>query len=157
MGNHDGIEKYVGEHGSSAILTEFIGLINDRYKAIEEKLSKAEARAEKAEQEKKYLEYEMYKLRERVRDLEEKVAGKHSAIMEGIKEKILQLLEKRPDLETEAVAAVLNISPAVAAVHLKELEDRRFAYASHDYAMTAPTTWFILQDGRNYLAAQGII
>lgn len=157
MGNYDGIEKYVNEHGSSVILNEFIGLINGKYKALEGKLLKAEARAEAAELEKKKLEHELCKLRDRVRELEEKITGNHPTGMEKVKQNILQLLAKRPDLETEAVAAVLRISPEIAVLHLKELENKKFAYGAYDYAMSAPTTWFLLQEGRDYLIAQGLI
>lgn len=158
MGNYDGIEKYVNEHGSSTILGEFIGLINDKYKALEEKLLEAEARAERAEAARQKFEIEVLILRDRLRELEEKVeGGSRSTGMGPLEENILQLLAKRPDLETEAVAAVLRISPELAASHLKELENQKFAYGSYDYAMSAPTTWFLLQDGRNYLAAQGLI
>lgn len=152
----NGIEKYVSEHESSAILNEFIGLISDKYKALEEKLLRAEARAEAAELEKKMLEHEIHKLRDRVRELEEKIAGNHSTGLEAVQQNILQLLAKRPDLETEAVAAVLGIDPEIAALHLKELENQKFAYGSYDYAMSAPTTWFLLQNGRDYLISQGL-
>lgn len=157
MGNFDGIEKYINEYGSSVILNEFIGLINGEYKALEGKLLKAQARAEAAELDKKRLEHELSKLRDRVRELEEKITGNYSTGIEEVEQKILQLLAKRQDLETEAVAAVLRISPEIAALHLKELENRKFAYGSYDYAMSAPTTWFLLQDGRDYLIAQGLI
>lgn len=158
MRNSNGVEKYVDDFGSSVILNELIGLVNGRYKVLEEKLSAAEARAEKAELEKQKLEVEVYILRDRVRALEEKVAGSGSSTsMEDVKKDILQLLGKRPDLETEAVAAVMNISPEVAASHLKELENQKLAYGSYDYAMSAPTTWFLLQDGRNYLVANGLL
>jgi|GEM_PF-3265606 len=158
MGNYDEKEKYVNEHGFSSILSEFIGLINDKYKALEEKHLEAEARAERAEVARQKLEVEVFILRDRVHELEAKVkSGSQSAGVDALKDKILQLLAKRPYLETEAVAAVLCISPEAAASHLKELEDRKFAYGSYDYAMSAPTTWFLLRDGRHYLASQGLI
>jgi chromosome segregation ATPase len=157
MRNSNGVEKYAEDFGSSVMLNELIGLVNGRYKILEDKLAAAEARAEKAELEKQKLEVEVYILRDRVHALEEKISGNGSTGLEDVKKNILQLLAKRSDLETEAVAAVLKISPEVAASHLKELENRKLAYGSYDYAMSEPTTWFLLQDGRNYLIANGLI
>ncbi len=146
----DGIEKLINEQGR-------IGLTDDNCKALEGKLLEAEARAEAAELDKKKLDLEVSKLRDRVRELEDKITGNHSGCMEDVKEKILQVLAKRPDLETEAVAAVLNIGPEVAAFHLKELENKKFAYGAYTYGMIEPATWFLLQDGKHYLIAHGLI
>ena len=45
MGLLDSIEKLINEHGSATILKERIALANDKYTALEKKLSESELRA----------------------------------------------------------------------------------------------------------------
>lgn len=71
MGLLDGLERLINEHGSATILKERIELANDKYAALERRLAETDQRVVQLEREKQALEIETYKLREKVRELEQ--------------------------------------------------------------------------------------
>lgn len=89
MGLFDGIEKLINEHGSATILKERIALANDKYAALERKLSDAESRINQLEAEKQGIEFDYYKLKDRVQNLEQQIVERHGQRMEDVREKLL--------------------------------------------------------------------
>src|SRR4051794_37269277 len=108
MGLLDGLEKLINEHGSAAILKERIALANDKYAALESKLSDAELKVKQLESEKQSLELDSYKLKEKLRDLEQLEESQGSRL-EEIREKILTTLSARHESTAPHIASLLGI------------------------------------------------
>jgi len=156
MGLLDGIEKLINEHGSAAILKERIALANDKYEALERKLSDAESRIKQLESEKQGIELDNYKLREKVRNLEQQLAERHGQRLEDAREKLLVALSHGQEAIAAQLAQALGINEQLATFHLEELAKTRFVSAARFYT-GRPTIWKIAQDGRAYLVSHGLL
>ena len=156
MGLFDGFEKLINEHGSAAILKERIALANDKYAALEKKLSDSEHRVKQLESEKQAFELDNYKLKEKVRALEEQLADRQGQRLEEVREKLLVTLSSGQEAIAPQLAQILGIGEHLATFHLQELEKTRFVSASYFYT-GQPTIWRLGQEGRRYLASHGLL
>lgn len=155
MGLLDGIEKLINEHGSAVILKERIALANDKYSALEEKLSEAELRIKELESEKQGFELDNYKLKEKVANLEGQLAERHGERLEEVKEKMLLILANSPDTTIHQLAQQLGIGAEVAAFNIEEMESNELIYGS--YSTMTDATYSLAQEGRGYLIKHGLI
>lgn len=156
MGLFDGIEKLINEHGSATILKERIALANDKYAALERKLSDAESRINQLEAEKQGIELDYYKLKDRVQNLEQQIVERHGQRMEDVREKLLVILSQGQEALVAQLAQALSISEQLATFHLEEMAKTRFVSAARFYT-GRPTIWKIAQDGRGYLVSHGLL
>ena len=121
MGLLDGLEKIINEHGSAVILKERIALANDKYAALEKKLSDSELKTKQLETEKQGIELENFKLKEKVRNLEQQINENQGQRLDGIREKILTALSSVQETTSERIAVMLGIGEQLATFHLEEL------------------------------------
>lgn len=77
MGFLDGLEKLINEHGSAVILKERIELANDKFSALEQKLSDSELRVKKLEPENERLSVDLQEAQVKIRNLEEQLVNLH--------------------------------------------------------------------------------
>jgi FtsZ-binding cell division protein ZapB len=82
MGLLDGFEKLINEHGSSTILKERIVLANDKYAALERKLSECEAAKINLNSENEALRLDNEQLKQQNRALEEKLSHNLSLVFD---------------------------------------------------------------------------
>ncbi|MBI3899134.1 MAG: hypothetical protein HY308_12680 [Gammaproteobacteria bacterium] len=75
------IERLITEHGSAAILKERIALANDKYTALEQKLSVCDAANKGLRSEIETLRLDNGKLKERVMALEEVLSDKKQKLL----------------------------------------------------------------------------
>ncbi len=155
MGLLDGIEKLINEHGSAVILKERIALANDKYFALERKLSEVELRIKELESEKQGFELDNFMLKEKVASLEEQLAERHGQRLEEIKEKILLYLANSHEATIHQLAHQLGIGSEVAAFHIEEMKSKQIIYGSHSTMTDA--TYSLDQEGRGYLIKHGLI
>lgn len=156
MGLFDGLEKLINEHGSAAILRERIALANDKYAALEKKLSESELRSQQLDSAKQRFELDNFKLKEQVRDLEQQLAERHGERLEAIGEKLLLELSSGQEAISANLAHSLGIGEQLATFHLEELAKTRFVSASYFYT-GRPTIWKLAQGGRRYLVSHGLL
>lgn len=156
------IEKLINEHGSAAILKERLSLAADQYAALEKKLSDSESRvqaselrAKNLESEKQGFELENLKLKEKLRNLEEKLKERHGQRLEDTKEKLLQLLAAQPHVNHEQISRATSLNAQVVMFHLEELQNARLVNAS--YSSLSPTEWSLDYEGRAYLVRHGLL
>ena len=155
MGLLDGIEKLINEHGSAVILKERIALANDKYVALEQKLSECDAAKIKFHAENETLRLNLEKASVEIQHLKKLTEKIHGSPLEEIREKILIALTQHETLETEEVSGLLNIGKQLAAFHLEELKK---ADMVNDYfGFDMPTCWGIVQGGRAYLVSRGLL
>ena len=163
MGLFDGIEKLITEHGSAAILKERIVLVKEQYAALEKRLSDSELRAKELESEKERFELENFKLKEKIRGLEEQLSGAHGAgSLEELREKILILVSQHENITDAQVARAVEVGEQLATFHLKELEKTEFVHCSYIMGSDwtgerSRTEWYIMQPGRSYLVSHGLL
>ena len=159
------IERLITEHGSAAILKERIALASDQYAALDKKLLDAVARAQAAEVEYKNLEsvnqrleLDNRKLKDEVRNLEEKLMGRHGQRLEEVKEAILLFLSARPHggaIFADQIGRQCGIGSQVAMYHLEEMNERSLVLVS--YSAIQPPLWSLGKEGRSYLVVHGLI
>jgi len=75
MGLLDGIQRLINEHGSSVILKERIALANDKYSALEQKLSASEIREHDLASENERLRLDLEKAHVQINQLQERIDG----------------------------------------------------------------------------------
>ena len=155
MGLLDGLEKLINEHGSAVILKERIALVNDKYSALEKKLSESELRIKELESEKQAFELDNFKLKKMVATLEGQLAERHGQRLEEVKEKILLFLTNSPETTTHQLANQLGIGPEVAAFHIEEMESEQIICGA--YSAMTDATYSLDQEGRGYLIKHGLI
>src|SRR5687768_12392588 len=156
MGLLDSIEKLINEHGSATILKERIALANDKYTALERKLSESELRAKQLESEKQHFELDNFKLKEKVRSLEEQLAERHGQCLEELREKILTVLSSGREATSAQIAAMLGVGEQLTTFHLEELGKTHFVNATKFYTRQ-PTVWRLGQEGRGYLVNHSLL
>lgn len=149
MGLLDGFEKLINEHGSAVILKERIALANDKYAALEQKLSTSELRAKNLESENKGLRLDLEKAQVKIRNLEEKLIERHGQRLEEAREQLLQLLAKHPNVTDAQLARGMDINVQLVMFHLTALEKMKFVHGS--YNAIDDTEWSLAHEGRAYL------
>lgn len=155
MGLLDGLEKLINEHGSAVILKERIALANDKYAALEEKLSTSEFRAKQLESENQVLRSDLQDAKIEIQNLKKLSEQSHSDRLDDIKERMLVLLASQDSFENK-IAQALGIGPQVAKFHLQDLSEMEFIYRS--LSMTGQQfPWQLAQEGRRYLAKHGLL
>lgn len=77
MGLLDGFEKLINEHGSAVILKERIALANDKFSALEQKLSDAELGVKKFKTENERLCLDLKEAQEKILNLEDQLVKFH--------------------------------------------------------------------------------
>ena len=155
MGLLDGFEKLINEHGSAAILKERIALAEDKYAALEQKLSECEAAKIKSHAENEALRLDLEKATVEIQNLKKLTEKVHGSRLEEIREKILVLLSQHEELEAEQISRLLNIGVQLAKFHLEELLKSEMV---KDYwAIDSPVYYGLIQGGRAYLVSHGLL
>lgn len=150
------IEKLINEHGSAVILKERLALAADQYSALEQKNAAFDLRNKELETEKRRLELDNQKLREKVRDLEDKLVERRAQpLLEEVREKILLLLAKRNGSTITEISKSLNIEAQLGTFHLNELLTIKFVHHPAPYGSSP--RWSIAQEGRRYLVNHGLL
>jgi len=155
MGLLDGIEKLINEHGSAVILKERIALANDKYAALEQKLSASDLRVSELESENKGLRSNLEKTQVEVQNLKKLTEQSHGSRLEGVKEKILVALTQHEELEAAQISRMLGIGSQLATFHLEELKSSDMV--NDYYAVDSPVFWGIIQGGRAYLVRHSLL
>lgn len=162
MGLLDGFEKLINEHGSAAILKERIVLANDKYAALERKLSDCESAKVKLDSENKALRLNLEKAEVEIQNFKKAADLVHTGRLEEIREKILVAVAGQDEIDEQAVSQITGASQLVCTFHLEELKKSRMVSASHyagsDWSGTSGrTTWSVAQAGRAYLVGHGLV
>ena len=155
MGLLDGFEKLINEHGSAVILKERIALANDKYAALEQKLSECEAAKIKFHSENEAFRLNLEKASVEIQNLKKLTEKSHGSHLEEIKEKILVALTQHEELEAGQISRLLNIGSQLATFHLEELKN--LDMINDYYAVDSPVFWGIAQGGRAYLVRHGLL
>lgn len=148
------IEKLINEHGSAAILKERIELLKEQYAALEKRLADADQQRNEA------LTVNL-SLKARVAELESliKPAGpaKTTDRIDPIREQLLQELAQTSEyLSSDHLANACGISIQLALYHLEDLEESDYVHGSYS-ALGDPPEWKLIQFGRSYLVAHGLL
>ena len=155
MGSLDGLEKLINEHGSAVILKERIALANDKYAALEQKLSACETTKKEFHSENETLRLNLEKASVEIQNLKKLTEKSHGDHLDEVKEKILALLAAQDSFENN-IAQALGISSQVAQFHLEDLSEMEFIYRS--LSMTGQQfPWQLSQEGRRYLDKHGLL
>ena len=156
MGLLDGLEKLINEHGSASIMKERIELANDKFAALERRLSESEKRVEQVEREKQTLELETDKLKDKVKDLEQQLATPDTQRLEDVKEKLLIAVSSNREATAPQLGPIVGIGEQAAMFHLEELRNASFVSVSHFYTGQA-SIWRLAHEGRRYLVSHGLL
>lgn len=149
------IEKLIDEHGSAEILKAGLELAKDRYEVLEVKRAELEEKVRQLESEKRGLELENNQLMEKIQSLEAQIVESQPARIEEIQEQILKLLADNPRIASDQVAKQLHVELELSNLHLEELKAAQLVVA-HTVLMAHPK-WSLSQDGRRYLASNGLL
>ncbi|MBI3780281.1 MAG: hypothetical protein HY278_04370 [candidate division NC10 bacterium] len=155
MGLLDGLEKLINEHGSAVILKERIALANDKYAALEKKLSDSELRAKKLESENDCLRLDLGKAEEKNRNLEEQLSERHGNRLEKIREELLQMLAVHPGVTDEQLSNAMKQNLQIIKFHLTELKKSQLV--SLALFVGSPALWSLAHEGRAYLISHGLL
>ena len=155
MGLLDGFEKLINEHGSAVILKERIALANDKYAALEQKLTTSKLRVTELEFENKTLYLNLEKAQIEIRNLKNLTEKSHSNRLEEIKEKILKILSEQNEANCHQISHTLSANEQVVTFHLTELKNLNLVNPS--YIMNSPVIWSIEHEGRKYLISHGLL
>jgi len=160
MGLLDGFEKLINEHGSAVILKERIALANDKYSALEQKLSECEAAKVKLASENEALRLDLEKATVEIQNLRKLTEQVHGSRLEEVKEKLLVLLSQREETTEQAILQALSLSGQLAKFHLSDLKTAKFIRITTVISMmggSPPTTYALTQEGRRYLVTHGLL
>lgn len=156
MGLLDGFEKLINEHGSAVILKERIALAEDKYAALERKLSECEAAKIKLHSENEALRLNLEKAKVEIQNLKKLTELAHGQRLNEVRENILLLLVAHDGITDQQVARAVGVGEQVASFHLQELEASDFASRSL-FVGQSSTPWHIAQEGRRYLVTHGLL
>ncbi|MBI5920806.1 MAG: hypothetical protein HY847_04050 [Betaproteobacteria bacterium] len=154
MGLLDGFEKLINEHGSAAILKERIALANDKYAALEQKLSASELRIKELESENHGLRTNLEKAEIEIQQLKELSENAHGQRLPEIREKLLVLLATSVQY-APTVAAEFEVHEQVVLHHFEELE--KLSMAEGWRVSGYDTEWHLQPEGRSYLVRHGLL
>jgi hypothetical protein len=167
MGLLDGFEMLINEHGSAVILKERIALANDKYAALELKLSESTSRAkisklkaENLESENQGLRVELEKAKVEIQNLKKLTEESNGQRLEEIKEKILSLLAQNVETTEQTIVQSLGIREQLAKFHLNDLKSSKLISIMALMATIGrapPPTWSLTQEGRKYLVTHGLL
>ena len=162
MGLLDGFEKLINEHGSAVILKERIALANDKYAALEQKLSASDAANKQLRSENQSLRIDLEKATIEIQNLKNISDKNHGNRLEQVREQILFAVANNPDASDQQLARITGVGELIAKFHLAELKASKMVsiqiIAGSDWAGTSgSTTWSIKQPGLSYLVAHGLI
>lgn len=162
MGFLDGIEKLINEHGSAVILKERIALANDKYAALEQKLSDSEARAKQLESDHQALRSDLQEAKIEIASLKKATEKARSDRLDELKEKILVFVANNAESTSQQIAHAAGVGDNVADFHLEEL--RQAEMVNNAYTMgsswtgeSSRTEWSIAHAGSGYLISHGLI
>jgi len=155
MGLLDGFEKLINEHGSAVILKERIALANDKYSALEHKLSECASAKMELESENEALRLNLEKAKIEIQNLKKLSEQSHGQRLEEIREKLLLLLSAQTDITSQQIGRSASINPQLATFHLTDMQDKGLVNAS--YSFGGDTEWSIAQDGLGYLVRHGLL
>ena len=155
MGLLDGFEKLINEHGSAVILKERIALAEDKYTALEQKLSECEAAKIKFHSENVALRLDLEKASVEIQNLKKLTEKAHGNRLEEVKEQLLQLLANHPNVADSQLARGMEINVQLVMFHLTELEKAKFIHGS--YSTIDDTEWSLAHEGRAYLVRHGLL
>lgn len=155
MGLLDGFERLINEHGSAVILKERIALANDKYAALEKKLSESKKRCEG-------LVAENERLAARVAEFEAARSTGNAAKLEleADTERALMAVSKGQSLFAGEVAQQLGIGEQLARHHLEVLSEADLLNQSltmSPAARNAGPRYTLSPAGRKHLAQRGLL
>ena len=161
MGLLDGFEKLINEHGSAVILKERISLANDKYVALEARVTGLEteiidlkAKKSALQAENQRLKVDNEQLTIKIQDLE-KIPYSHDNLLDEEKVKILMALAKQEWSYAEHISRSLGIGIQVVQFHLDELQNDEMALVSD--SMGDSSEWTLGHEGRRYLIKNKLI
>lgn len=162
MGLLDGLEKLITEHGSAAILKERIALANDKYAALEQKLSESETRAMNLDAETKTLRLDLEQAKIEIQNLKSLIEKSRGDRLEEVREKILLAVANNSEATDQQIAGIAGVSELIATFHLNDLKASKMVsvqfIAGSDWSGTSGRAlWSIKQPGLNYLVSHGLI
>lgn len=160
MGLLDGLEKLINEHGSAAILKERIALANDKYAALERKLSECATAKVKLESEKEALRLDLEEATVEIQNLKKLTEHSHGQHLEEIQEKILSLLAQRDETIEPNIWSQLGIGEQLAKFHLSELATAKLVSLTALLVAIGrpdPPSWRLTQEGRRYLVTRRLL
>ncbi len=160
MGLLDGLEKLINEHGSAIILKERIALANDKYSALEQKLSDCSAAKIKLESENEALRLDLEKATVEIQNLKKLFEHSHGQHLEEIQKKILCLLAKCDETIEPNIWSGLGIGEQLAKFHLSDLASAKLVSTGPlrvAIGRPAPLSWRLTQEGRRYLVTHGLL
>jgi len=160
MGLLDGIEKLINEHGSAVILKERIALANDKYAALEQKLSECAAAKVELESENEALRLNLENTKIEIQNLKRLSEQNHDQRLEEIREKILCLLAQCNETIEPNIGSSLGIGEQLAKFHLNDLAASKLIRVTALMATIGgptPPSWRLTQEGRRYLVAHGLL
>ena len=162
MGLLDGLEKLITEHGSAAILKERITLANDKYAALEAKLSECEAAKIKLHSENDALRLNLEKAEDEVQNLKKLTEKSHGERLEEVREKILLAVAQNEDSTDQYIAQITGVTALINTYHLEELKTLNMVTVSYimgsEWAGTSSNTnWSVSQSGLAYLVRHALI
>lgn len=159
MGLLDGFEKLINEHGSAVILKERIALANDKFAALEQKLSECEAAKIKLNAENEALRLNNEECKKQRRALEEKLSQRLGERLEKTEESVLVILSNHDGLSDQKICEIAVLEKKRCTYYLHELKAKKLAEATpcideNDYMVDS---WHITQEGRRYLVSNGLL
>ena len=145
-------EKLINEHGSSVILKERLQLFSDKYEVLEGKNQVLEGKNSN-------LEAELQTAKEKIKELEAKIAlTENSDTAENLSSEetlILKFLfDSNNRFQSDELARKFSIAIGKIEYHLNKLGDLNLIYCQ--YNMMHPTTYKISSDGQGYVVENGI-
>ena len=151
------IEKLIDEHGSAVILKERIGLLKEQYAVLEQRLSASEAARIELLSAKQAADLDLYKLKDRVTELEKQLSERKGQRLDSVRERILCALAVfNSHISTAIVAELALIGDQLAMFHLTDMEKSRLVHGSYTVD-GRPPIWAIAQGGRGYLVQHGLL
>lgn len=160
MGLLDGFEKLITEHGSAVILKERIALAEDKYAALEQKLSACETTKKELHAENEALRLDLEKATVEIHNLRKLSEKVHGSRLEGVKEKILMLLSQHEETTEKKIFETLSLSGQLSKFHLSDLKTAKLISITTVLSMmggSPPTTYALTQEGRRYLVTHGLL
>ena len=150
----DMFEKLINEHGSAVILKERIELINDRYEALETKLTNSEKENELLKTENKLLVQQLQQLEKQVND-----STVTDNVLPNEQVEILRILfSSKSAITKEILAHKVNLDMGILIYHMDELQAKELIEYPRPI-MGSPLTgkpgtyeYSISQSGRKYVA-----
>jgi hypothetical protein len=162
MGLLDGIEKLINEHGSATILKERIALANDKYIALERRLTECDAAKIKLTADNEALRFSLEKATIEIQNLKKISEPSHDSRFDEVRERVLVTVAKSDGATEQQIAKISGASDLIVKYHLEELRKTKLVGVQHtmgsDWEGTGGTSnWSVLQPGLVYLVRHGLV